>query len=590
MSRSTVRHRGPLRAWRGPCLVTAGVLVLVAAASAAEADRGGATGTVEASRTVSFHGLRLEVPRTWEVVDLATRPHACLRFDRAALYLGSPGDQRSCPASVIGGAPGLQLEALDERSLRSVAKPTVTVSPAGDVHTVQLPSSGPASVAVEGAGVLLTATYGARSAPLMQRILSGAELLTSARPALVSAFPGAQIESAAGANVPGNYRGKGFDACTAPSQAAMDAWRRSSEYAAIGAYIGGVSRGCAQPNLTASWVSRQVSNGWHLVPTYVGRQAPCSRFSYRISYDVATARTQGRADAADAVRAAKALGIAAPSTIYSDMEGYDNTIPGCVASVLGYLSGWTFTLERNGYMSGVYSSASSGIRDLSTHYKSTVYTRPDDIWMAWWNGVADVDGGSYVPDDQWRNQQRVHQYAGNVTETYGGFTIQIDRDFLDVSAWVKPPKGCPTNLDFAAYPAVGAGAHGNIVVAAQCLLARAGFDPGAATGTFGWRTDSAVRAFKASRGLDSGDSVIRRWAWTALAAAGPTQFLQRGARGSRVRKVQRALTARLQRTVDISGDFDGQTERAVKDYQRLLHLTQTGTVGTVTWQALHSGR
>ena len=43
----------------------------------------------------------------------------------------------------------------------------------------------------------------------------------------------------------------------------MSAWA-GSPYRAIGVYIGGLNRGCSQPNLTASWVSQ------HFTATTVG--------------------------------------------------------------------------------------------------------------------------------------------------------------------------------------------------------------------------------------------------------------------------------------------------------------------------------
>ena len=46
------------------------------------------------------------------------------------------------------------------------------------------------------------------------------------------------------------YIGLAFDTCTAPTVAQMTAWK-ASPYRAIGIYIGGVNRGCAQPQLTA---------------------------------------------------------------------------------------------------------------------------------------------------------------------------------------------------------------------------------------------------------------------------------------------------------------------------------------------------
>ena len=35
----------------------------------------------------------------------------------------------------------------------------------------------------------------------------------------------------------------------------MSKWKASSPYTSVGVYIGGANRGCAQPNLTTSWVS-----------------------------------------------------------------------------------------------------------------------------------------------------------------------------------------------------------------------------------------------------------------------------------------------------------------------------------------------
>src|SRR5205823_11660912 len=69
------------------------------------------------------------------------------------------------------------------------------------------------------------------------------------------------------------FTGLGFDACSAPSTTTMSAWS-ASPYRAIGVYIGGVNRGCSQPNLTSTWVSTEIAAGWGLIPIYVGLQAP----------------------------------------------------------------------------------------------------------------------------------------------------------------------------------------------------------------------------------------------------------------------------------------------------------------------------
>jgi hypothetical protein len=537
---------------------------------------------------VAVPGFRVQVPAGWRVVNLTSKPHACIRFDHPAAYVGASGDQPRCPAHLIGGAPGLQVEPLTATAVNGVAEPLLTAPASGDVGAVQLPPTGPVAVAIPGAGVLVTLTYGPNDAALMRTILAGSQTSRGHRRQGVPA--GAQAAPAEGVGVPGDYTGKGFDTCTAPSQAVMDAWRASSGYASVGIYIGGVDMGCSQPNLTAAWVSRQVSNGWHLLPVYVGHQAPCSGFANRISYDVPTARAQGEADASDAMARADMRGITAPSTLYSDVEGYDSSNARCVASVMSYVSGWTFELHTGAYQGGVYSSAASGMHDLSTHYNNLGAGRPDDLFIAWWNHRADVNGGSFVPNSQWSNHQRVHQYEGQQVERHSGYTMNIDRNFLDVSSVVEEPAGCPANLDFLVYPFLRWPTSGNRVRAVQCLLALRGFDPGAATGVLNWRTAPAIRAFKASRGLGSSTSSVGKYAWAALLSAGSTAPVHRGSARPWVRKLQRTLTARLQKAVAINGVFGTSTRAAVLRYQKTVGLKVTGTVYAPTWRALRSGR
>ncbi len=76
---------------------------------------------------------------------------------------------------------------------------------------------------------------------------------------------------------PGNFRGYGFDQCLAPTQKAMDTWLKHSPFLAVGIYISGASRACRdQPNLTPTWITTQLQNGWRLLPITLGPQAPCN--------------------------------------------------------------------------------------------------------------------------------------------------------------------------------------------------------------------------------------------------------------------------------------------------------------------------
>ncbi|MFF0877145.1 glycoside hydrolase domain-containing protein [Micromonospora aurantiaca (nom. illeg.)] len=255
---------------------------------------------------------------------------------------------------------------------------------------------------------------------------------------------------------PGTFTGKGFDTCTAPSQAAMDAWLTASPYRAVGVYISGGSRTCAQPNLTATWVADQTRKGWRLIPIELGYQAPCGTRTPKMSADPATARGQGRTAADSAAAAAVALGIGAGSTLYNDIEQYPSNAS-CRAAVLSFLSGWVERLHTRGYLAGMYSSGSSGITDVCAAYHDTRYLRLDQIWIAWWNGVADTDGGTYCADDRYADQQRLHQYAGDVTETWGGVTMKIDRNYLDVRAGT-PPATWSVTVDNATSGGFSAGA------------------------------------------------------------------------------------------------------------------------------------
>lgn len=236
------------------------------------------------------------------------------------------------------------------------------------------------------------------------------------------------------------YAGLGFDACAAPSSTSMNAWL-ASPYRAVGIYVGGVNRGCSQPNLTSFWVSTAAAAGWKFIPTYVGLQAPGGSCSSCKEIDPDRAASQGKAAAIDAVEKMVSLGLGPGNPIYNDMEHYKrggtNT-----ATVLAFLAAWTRQLHADGYTSGVYSSASSGIADLVAAY-GTGYDSPDAIWIANWNGQKTVSD-PYVPDAYWANHQRIHQYRGGHKETHGGVSINIDSNYLDGP--VAPGASKPKNV------------------------------------------------------------------------------------------------------------------------------------------------
>lgn len=328
------------------------------------------------ARTVHFGGRAVDVPRGWPVLRLAQHPHACVRLDRRAVYLGTPGANQRCPATAIGRQRAILIEP------RSAARSRAAAS------AVAAPTSGPVSS-------------------------------------------------------PEAFTGLGFDACAAPSSRTMAAWA-ASPYRGIGVYIGGANRACSQPNLTAKWVEEQVAAGWHLIPTYVGLQAPHSACCAAIN--PSRAAQQGVEAAGDAVEEAAEIGMGPGSPIYFDMEAYTRTTS-TSSAVLTFLSSWTNQLHTLGYVSGVYSSSSSGIADLGRAVGST-YTLPDHVWTANWNGQQNTLD-PYLPSTAWPSHQRIHQYRGGHDESYGLMTINIDNDYIDgatVGASIAAPELPPLTV------------------------------------------------------------------------------------------------------------------------------------------------
>ncbi|HEY5707952.1 MAG TPA: DUF1906 domain-containing protein [Solirubrobacterales bacterium] len=234
------------------------------------------------------------------------------------------------------------------------------------------------------------------------------------------------------------YTGLGFDACAAPSSRAMAAWE-DSPYRAVGVYIGGLNRACSQPNLTEEWVSEQVAEGWHLIPTYVGLQAPTSACTSCAKLSPGLASAQGIAAALDAVADAQEIGMGPGSPIYFDMEAYTRTSSATKAT-LTFLGAWTDQIHALGYTSGVYSSSASGIADLADQVGED-YSLPDDLWFANWNGNRNALD-PYIPATAWTAHQRIHQYRGGHDETWGGTTINIDNNFVEgatVGVTTAPP-------------------------------------------------------------------------------------------------------------------------------------------------------
>ena len=244
---------------------------------------------------------------------------------------------------------------------------------------------------------------------------------------------------------PGDFTGYGFDQCLAPTQATMDTWMENSPFSAVGIYISGNSRACrSQPNLTPTWISTQLAKGWRLLPITLGPQSSCvGRFPrYGASIDPTikerSANVRLRAPAGrrrGAVRGRRRDGArhhAGQHALVRPRGLVERQRRSCRESALSFLQGVDQELHRLGYVSGVYSSAGSGMVILDNARKTRpTYVLPDRIWIARWDGVANTST-SYISDDGWRPGGRMKQYKGGHDETWGGVTINIDSNYLDL--------------------------------------------------------------------------------------------------------------------------------------------------------------
>jgi peptidoglycan hydrolase-like protein with peptidoglycan-binding domain len=395
--------------------------------------------------------------------------------------------------------------------------------------------------------------------------------------------------------MPGRFAGLGFDACAAPDQATMDELRAESPYWGVGVYIGGPERTCAQPQLDARWVRTQTARGWHIFALWVGRQSRCSDrpFDTDISARNAKATRQGVASANQAVQAAQRLGIARGSTLFLDVEAYDNTTSACNQPVLSYQSGWNSRLAKLGWKGGFYSAASSGIASVGfiKQTQPDAYTLPKSIWISSADGQPTTTVPRFIDNGLWRHQ-RLHQYRIDVTRTFGDVTLALDENAIDIGGGVRPPPAkadCGgVQLTFPRYPLVHRGSSGAPVRAAQCLLKQRGLYDHRLTTAFGRTAARATGAFQRKHELRVSRSVNAA-TWTALLAAGPTPLVKRGSVSDRVRFLQRSLVAALGRQLRVDGVYGPGTAAAVRSYQRRVGLEANGIAGRGTWKALQAG-
>lgn len=437
-----------------------------------------------AYQTINYHGYEIQVPASWPVYDLTADPSRCVLFNRHAVYLGTPGTDQQCPTRAYG------------RTEAVLVQPEPSSLPAGEAELGSDGASFSGSLSAEestthtvrftapGPGVEVTATYGSDETR-MRAILSAARMTAkttaeapaagspratvvkpSARATAPATRSGAGTSATSGTSGTASGlsqeqgQGLGIDTCTVPSAATMNAWL-ASPYRVISTYLGGANWACTYGDFTPDWVGQVAAEGWKFIPIWVGPQASCTQLTNTTVIDPANAEAQGEAEAASAVAAAQEFGYGQGTPIYYDMESYSTSVAGCSQATLTFLGGWTAGLHAAGYLSGVYSSAATGIADLASQYTNTAYQSPDDVWFADWNGNP-VLVNPYAPAADWQGAI-MHQYYGDHYETWGGATLQLDSDLVDAAVAGNPDAaaaGQPTVTDEPAAVSVAPGGSG----------------------------------------------------------------------------------------------------------------------------------
>ncbi len=145
------------------------------------------------------------------------------------------------------------------------------------------------------------------------------------------------------------------------------------------------------------------------------------------------------------------------------------------------------------------------------------------------------------------------------------------------------------------YEALQLGSTGENVKILQEKLKILGFYKGIITGSFGLSTEIGMRAFQTSAGLGE-TRALNEETWQAIleyttsniAPISNNPTLKYGSVGAEVKDLQTKLKALLYYTEEITGEFDLETENAVKRFQVNNKLTADGIVGAKTWSALNT--
>jgi hypothetical protein len=255
-------------------------------------------------------------------------------------------------------------------------------------------------------------------------------------PVIHSADPGGKPPPDAGI-----IQGQGFDTCNLPSLSKMQTWWNTSPYSFFGLYLGGIHFPSFCSKADAAWVASAHAQGWSFIPTWVGPQAPCSGYKYEMSDNLAISYQEGRQQAEAASAAAAAMGLTnyglGGTVIYYDMETFGGASLECRQSAASFMNGWSERLEELGNVAGGYGARNSYVVDWAS-----IAHIPEYVWAASWyadgyDPYASVNGITWLVG-LWTNHQRIRQYAGDVSNTWGGVSLAVDLNVADGMVAMPP--------------------------------------------------------------------------------------------------------------------------------------------------------
>ncbi|MCH7585379.1 MAG: peptidoglycan-binding protein [Acidobacteria bacterium] len=260
---------------------------------------------------------------------------------------------------------------------------------------------------------------------------------------------------------------------------------------------------------------------------------------------------------------------------------------------------------------------------LNPHRCCSIAIRHDDGWESWYlhlnNDTPGTDDGQVwgivegvVPGGRVEAGQHIGWVgdSGNAESTPPHLHFELfDAGGVIVNPFNALRAACggrcrvtggaiaaPTSATTAAGPndTLRFGSRGNVVFETQLTLGSLGFDPGPVDGIFGRMTVTAVAAFQSANGLavDGKVGPVTRRALVSaspsseLVVSAPSSVVDFGIRDPIVVELQGMLARVGHRQGGTDGAFGPLTFGAVRDFQKVAGLPDTGTVDQGTWDAL----